>query len=409
MGSWQLEVVRLALGSLRANKLRGGLTVLGIVIGITSVVSMVSLVEGLNRSMMNQLASLGSDTITIRKYDPMVVVGELPDSLRNRADFTPADAEGIRATAGSVRAVSMWKEARERLRFRGEESRLLDVRGIDADHLLVRSMGVGAGRPFTRREIDSGARVAVVGAEVADELLAGIDPLAATVVIRNQRFDVVGVLEERGNFLGQSLDDIALIPLTAMERYITGRDSPLELAARPRSPELVTAAREEIVESLRRTRGLRPQDANDFALVTQENLQTLYRSITGAFFIVVVAIASVALLVGGIGVMNIMLVSVTERTREIGIRKALGARRWQILSQFLAEAVVLTAGGGVLGIAAGVGIGRLVDAVTPLPSHVPVWAFVAAVAVSGGVGLFFGFWPAVRASRLDPVDALRYE
>jgi putative ABC transport system permease protein len=154
---------------------------------------------------------------------------------------------------------------------------------------------------------------------------------------------------------------------------------------------------------------LRPQDANDFALVTQENLQTLYRSITGAFFIVVVAIASVALLVGGIGVMNIMLVSVTERTREIGIRKALGARRWQILSQFLAEAVVLTAGGGVLGIAAGVGIGRLVDAVTPLPSHVPVWAFVAAVAVSGGVGLFFGFWPAVRASRLDPVDALRYE
>ena len=166
---------------------------------------------------------------------------------------------------------------------------------------------------------------------------------------------------------------------------------------------------EEITESLRRTRGLRPQDENDFAVVTQQSLVDLYKQITGAFYIVMVAIASVALLVGGIGVMNIMLVSVTERTREIGVRKALGATRRQILAQFLAEAVVLTGAGGLLGMVLGFLIGKLVDWLTPLPSFVPLWAYVAAISVSVGVGLFFGIWPAVRASKLDPVEALRYE
>ncbi len=405
----QAEIVRLAMASLTAHKMRGGLTVLGIVIGITSVVGMVSLVEGLNRSMQNQLASLGSDTIRIRRFDPGVFVGEIPDSLRKRKQFDVRDAQGIRETAPAVLAVSVGSETRQRLRFRGEESRLTDVVGIDRYYFLVSPQELADGRPFTEPELAGGSRVALIGSEVRDNLFPGVDPVGQELQIGNQRFEITGVLAERGRFVGQSLDNQVLVPLVALRRYFGTPRMPFQISARPLRPELIPAAMDQMTESLRRTRGLRPQDPNDFALVTQENLLSLYNQITGAFFVVMVAIASVALLVGGIGVMNIMLVSVTERTREIGVRKALGATRRQILSQFLAEAVVLTGTGGIIGILLGLGIGKLVQVLTPLPSYVPVWAYVAAITVSAGVGLFFGIWPAVRAARLDPVEALRYE
>ncbi|NNF08651.1 MAG: ABC transporter permease, partial [Candidatus Eisenbacteria bacterium] len=382
---------------------------LGIVIGITSVVAMVSLVGGLNRSLVNQLASLGSDTISVDRFDTLVQMGNLPDSLRNRPHFDEEDAIGIRQSAPAVAAVTIRKDSRERLRYRGEESRRTSIRGIDAYHLFVRGFAISEGRDFTELEYRSGARGAIIGSEIAEELFAGFDPIGEVLTIRNQRFEVIGILEERGNFLGQSLDNQVLIPLATLERYFVGPRAPIQIDIKPMSPDLVPAAREQITESLRRTRELRPQDPNNFALNTQENLLNLYRQITGAFFMVVVAIASVALLVGGIGVMNIMLVSVTERTREIGIRKALGAQKRQILSQFLVEATVLTAAGGIIGILFGVLIGILIDRLTPLPAYVPLWAYVAAVSVSAGVGLFFGIWPAVRAAKLHPVDALRYE
>jgi putative ABC transport system permease protein len=227
--------------------------------------------------------------------------------------------------------------------------------------------------------------------------------------IGNQSFRVTGVLSERGSILGQSLDDYVLVPRRANQRYFGSRQERIEIYARPRSPQLLDRMMEEITESLRRTRGLRPQDPNDFAIVTQAGLLSLWEQVTGGFFVVIIAIASVSLLVGGVGVMNIMLVSVTERTKEIGVRKAIGATRRQILVQFLAEAMVLTGGGGVIGILLGAAIGKLVELLSPLPSFVPLWAYIVAFSVSVGVGLFFGIWPAARASRLDPVDALRYE
>jgi putative ABC transport system permease protein len=377
----EAEVVKLALASLTAHKMRGGLTILGIVIGITSVVGMVSLVEGLNRSMKNQLAALGSDTIRVRRFDPGVFVGEIPDSLRKRKDFDHADAEGIRETCPAVLAVTEGYYSRQRLRYAGKEARLTDVMGIDSYYLLVQ----------------------------VEDLFAGVDPVGQSLQVGNQKFEVTGVLASRGRFVGQSLDNQVIIPKDALRRFFGRPRMPLQISFRPQRPELVPAAMEQVTESLRRTRGLRPQDPNDFALVTQESLLSLYNQITGAFFVVVLAIASVALLVGGIGVMNIMLVSVTERTREIGIRKALGATRRQVLNQFLAEATVLTGAGGIIGILLGLGIGELVDLLTPLPAYVPIWAYVAAITVSVGVGLFFGIWPAVRAARLDPVEALRYE
>ncbi len=405
----EAEIVRLALGSLIAHKMRGGLTVLGIVIGITSVVGMVSLVEGLNRSMKNQLATLGSDVIRVRRFDPGVFVGDIPDSLRKRKDFDESDAQGIRETAPAVLAVSGLYQTTQRLHFGGEQSRLTDVTGIDAYYMLVFNRALEDGRPFTEAEVRGGARVALIGSEIQDQLFAGVDPVGQAIQVGNQKFVVTGVLAKRGKFVGQSLDNDVLIPKEALRRYFGSPRMPLLIAARPIRPELLPAALDQMTESLRRTRGLRPRDQNDFALVTQENLLSLYNQITGAFFVVVVAIASVALLVGGIGVMNIMLVSVTERTREIGVRKALGATRRQILVQFLAEAVMLTATGGVIGIVLGFSIGKLVDLLTPLPSFVPIWTYVAAITVSMGVGLFFGIWPAVRAARLDPVEALRYE
>jgi len=403
------EVLHLAWGSLMAHRLRGGLTILGIVIGITSVVSMVSLIEGLNRSVTDQLANLGTDVIRIRRFDPAVVVGELPDSLRNRSTFDHADAEGIREHAPSILAVTETKITSQRLTYKGEQSRMTDIRGVDRWFLLVQSFALEDGRPPTEAEYRGGARVGMIGHDVAEQLFENVDPVGEVLGIRNQKFEIIGVLARRGNFLGQSLDNVVLIPLDAMDRHLAGTQNRLRITAKPVSAELVPRAKEELIESLRRTRGLRPQDANDFALVTQDNLLGLYRSITGAFFMVVVAIASVALLVGGIGVMNIMLVSVTERTREIGIRKALGARQSHILLQFLAEAVALTAAGGVIGVAVGFSIGALVNLLTPLPAYTPPWAYFAAVGVSSAVGIFFGFWPAVRASRLNPVDALRYE
>jgi putative ABC transport system permease protein len=397
------------MASLRAHKLRGGLTVLGIVIGITSVVGMVSLVEGLNRSMQGQLDSLGADTIWIQRWNPGVLMGELPDSLRKRRRFDETDAEGIRSTCPSVQAVSVSTDTRQRLSYEGRDSRLTEITGTDPSYLLVNSRDIAEGRPLTDGEIRGGARVAIIGNDFLEELFPGVDPVGRVFQIGSQKFEVTGVMAVKGKFLGQSLDREVLIPRVALDRYFGGSRPRILISARPVSKDRLRDAIDEITESLRRTRGLRPQDPNDFAVVTQASLLSLYNQITGAFFIVMVAIASVALLVGGIGVMNIMLVSVTERTREIGIRKALGATRRQILFQFLAEAMVLTGMGGALGIVLGVGIGKLIDLLTPLPSHVPIWAFATALLVSVGVGLFFGIWPAVRAARQNPVDALRYE
>jgi len=407
-GSWQVEVVRLAFASLTAHKMRGALTVLAIVIGITSVVGMVSLVEGLNRSLHRQLGALGTDTIRVRRWEANVYVGDLPDSLRRRPKLDERDAVGLRETCPLLLGVSVTNVSEERLRFGGNESRLVRVIGIDPYYLLVSGFAVDRGRPLTSVEIESGSRMALVGKAVSDELFEPLDPLGQRFTVGGQKFEVVGELASRGSLLGMNLDEVVLVPRQAVRRYL-GADESIQITAKPIEPELMDRAMEEMRVSLRRTRGLRPRDPDNFALVTQGSLLDLWNQLTGALFVVVVAIASVALLVGGVGVMNIMLVSVTERTREIGVRKALGATRGQILGQFLAEAVVLTGAGGALGILIGAGIGKLVQVLTPLPSFVPVWAYVVALAVSAGVGLFFGMWPAVRAARLDPVDALRYE
>ena len=406
IAGWRFEVLRLAWGSLRANALRGALTVLGIVIGISSVVGMVSLVEGLRASIEAQIDSLGSETITVSRFSSFTA--SPPDSLRRRKYFTDRDAEELLGSCPSLLGVTASVKARQRLAFRGEQSGQTDVVGVDAHYVTVFSRTLDAGRSFTPAEHRSGVRAAILGADVVEELFAGVDPVGQRVGLGGQRFEVVGVLSERGSLLGQSLDREVLVPRVALERYFGSSRPRIEIAARA-APGRLQRAVEEMTDSLRRTRRLRPAQENDFVLETQESLRNLTRQVAGGVFAVVVAVASVALLVGGIGVMNVMLVSVTERTREIGVRKALGATREQILAQFLAEAVALTGAGGALGILLGVLAGFLIDLATPIPSRVPLWTYLAAFGVSAGVGLFFGSWPAYRASRLDPVAALRHE
>jgi putative ABC transport system permease protein len=411
------EILLMAWQALRANKLRSLLTVLGVIIGVSTVIAMVSLIQGLNKSMASQIQSFGSNTIYIRKWRPQVIIGQLPDSLRNRPAFTLGDRDAILAQAPSVRAVSPlnFLDDPQPVRFRRKATKPTFILGTDQAYQETNGYDVARGRFFTQAEVDHRAAVAVVGRETLMALFPHQDAIGQTIHIGRQPFQVVGELESRGKFLDFNLDEIVMVPHTTLRKsFPTDQSSFLKgdevfLNAVARSPEQIHQAIDEINEILRLRRGLKAHQENDFAALTDDTLLDLYNRITGGFYVVMIAVAFLSLLVGGIGVMNIMLVSVTERTREIGVRMALGAKRSSILWQFLMEAMALTGAGGALGIVLGVGIARIVDALTPLPSTVPLWSVVVGLVFSCGVGLFFGIYPAVRASRLDPVEALRYE
>ena len=411
------EILLMSWQALKANKLRSLLTVLGVIIGVSTVIAMVSLIQGLNTSMANQIQSFGSNTIYIRKWRPQVIIGQLPDSLRSRRAFTLGDRDAILAQCPSVRAVSPLNfiEEQPAIRYRKLATKPTFVLGTDQAYQETNGYDVAEGRFFTQLEVDHRANVALLGRETLTTLFPHQSAVGQTIHIGSQPFEVIGELEARGKFLGFNMDEIVLIPHTSLRKFFpSDRSSFLKsdevlLNAVARSPEQMGAAIEEISAVLRLRRGLRAHQENDFAAMTDEALLGLYNQITGGFYVVMIGVAFLSLLVGGIGVMNIMLVSVTERTREIGVRMALGAKRSSILWQFLMEAVALTGAGGALGILLGVGIARLVDALTPLPSTVPLWSVLLGLLFSCGVGLFFGIYPAVRASRLDPVEAMRTE
>ncbi|MDZ4804969.1 MAG: ABC transporter permease [Candidatus Eisenbacteria bacterium] len=400
------EAVAMALSTIRVNKMRSFLTMLGVFIGVSSVIAMGSCIEGLNRSMAKQISSLGSETIRIRRFPPFHG-GNLPDSLRARKFFNLNDVDGIRRSCPAVGAVSILMLDGDRLKFRGTTSGMTDIYGADEAFPEIQSVAIERGRFYNEGDIERRMRVCVIGSDHVEALFPGIDPLGQWITAKGQKFEVIGVFARRGKFLGQTMDDMFVIPYTTFEKMIDSRRMIID--ARPRTAALLPAAMDQITDSLRRTRGVSPEKPNDFELFTSDQLMSIYKQITGAFYIVMLAISGIALLVGGIGVMNIMLVAVTERTREIGIRKAIGAKNSDILWQFLIEAMTLTGLGGILGILFGAGVGQLVRMLTPLPSYVPPMAAIAGFTFSVGIGLFFGIWPAAKAARLHPVDALRYE
>jgi putative ABC transport system permease protein len=422
-GLWH-EVALMAFDTLRTNKLRSALTILGVVIGITSIVGMTSLIRGFDQSLRDMIRELGPNTIIVSKASPIsLAAGADFSELIRRPNLTVDDARAIERLAPSVGIVDIWMgggfgaQTAERVFYGGERTPTLAVLGATEQFAAVNFVKLSFGRFFTESEVLRRRRVVVLGNNPYQALFApsGIDPIGKKVRIGAIQYTVVGVLGKRPSPFPQA-DDFVVIPQTTHQvvfatnarRGFGGGDSaqitivPVEGVARDQAVA-------EVEQIMRIRHGLKLDEPNDFDIGGQDAILRLWDQISRAVVLALVVISSVALMVGGIGVMAIMMISVTERTREIGVRKALGARRQEILFQFLAEAAVLTSVGGVLGILCGAGIGLAVSLFTGFPISLPWWSFAIGLGFSASVGIFFGMVPAVRASRLDPIEALRYE
>lgn len=407
------EVVRMAVDSLRAHKLRSFLTMLGIVIGVMTVIGMVSVIQGLNRSFMSELQAAGSDMIHVQKYEA-VQMGQMSEEERTRKDLTLEDAAAVEREAPLVKAVAVSAFVSVftpvEIKYQSQKSDTAMVIGMNEKWPVVMSLYLPRlGRFVTESEVARSARVCVLGSELADALFPHIDPLGKEIRIGPEAFTVVGVLEKRGQMFGQSRDNFAGLPITTLMKHFSYEKDRLEIIAVPRESARIDEAVQEIRNVLRQRRKVPFGKPDDFAIMTQDTLVDLYNQLTGAAYLVMIVISSIGLLVGGIGVMNIMLVSVKERTREIGIRKAIGARAGDILKQFLIEAVFLTGSGGLIGVLIGFGVALLVRAATPLPAAVSPWSVFLGLGVAMSIGLFFGIFPAQKAAKMDPIESLRYE
>jgi putative ABC transport system permease protein len=400
-----VESVKMAATTLVANKLRSGLTMLGIIIGNASVIAMVGIGQGAQKLASEQFESLGPNVL-------FIVPGS--QETRNTTFQVPRtlvleDAEAIATQVPSVKEVAAQISSRQLITYRNKNTSTTIV-GTTPEYLSVRSFDVAQGRFISEQDVRRNNQVVALGPDIAERLFGNVDPVGQQLRIKNVSFQVIGVMESKGSFLGDNQDDTVFVPITTLANRIVGQTSPYGLevsiiSISAKDPESTTAARFQVENLLRLRHKINGED--DFTVRAQEDLLQIVGTITGALTLMLTAIAAISLFVGGIGVMNIMLVSVTERTQEIGLRKAIGAREQDILVQFMIEAVILSAAGGVLGTLIGVGGVLFVGAVTPLQAGVSPVAILMAVGVSGGIGLFFGVVPAQRAAKLDPIVALR--
>ena len=420
-----IEIVRMAVDTVSTQKMRSALTILGILIGITSIVGMTAMVRGFDESLRETIRSIGPDTIFVVQFSGLSISsGDDFFELMQRPSLTPDDAKAIASQAPSIASVNLvlgegGPPTRAQLQYQGRRSKSINVLGSTENYADVFHIDVATGRFFTEGEVSHRRRVVVLGQSPYQALFPNVDPIGKTVRLGNQPYTVIGVLGTRPSpgGLGVGQDDFVVIPHSAYQkqfgirafRAMRGRLTSIMMAAIPHvDVERDDAMRE--VESVMRIRhGLRLDEPNDFDILTQDSAMRLWDQISQATYLALVSISSIALLVGGIGVMAIMTISVKERTREIGTRKALGARRREILWQFLLEAVLLTAIGGVLGSVLGSALGLAVHYITDFPISLPWWSYAIGIGFSTSVGILFGMFPAVRASGLDPIEALRYE
>jgi putative ABC transport system permease protein len=425
------EIVVMSFDTLRASKMRSALTVLGVVIGITSIVGMTSLIRGFDSSLRDSIKQLGPNTIMIQKWGALSLLGGKSFlEVARRPNLTMEDARAIERECPSVALVDVWLGAtgfnRSRVYYGHEKTRQLTILGATENWAAVNFAPLAAGRLFMPAEVDHRRQVVVLGYTPWQALFPNIDPIGKVVRIGSAQFTVIGVLGQRPSPAGMNggQDDFVVMPYGAHEKlYGKVLKGSAKISAGSFNPNVFRTAmiavvpREgardaamEEVESLMRIRhNLKLDEVNDFDLATQDAVLGVWEKFSQATFLALVVISSIALMVGGIGVMAIMMISVTERTREIGVRKALGARRREILWQFLIEAVFLTSMGGLLGILFGSSIGLGVHAITGFPVSLPWWSFALGIGFSASVGIFFGLFPAFKASRLDPIEALRYE
>jgi len=405
------ESAAMAVDTIRANKLRSALTILGVAIGVITLTFMVSIIQGLNRAFAEQIESLGSNTIFISKFDPSF--GRPPSAEeRQRKDLTLEDAAAMRELPGVDGVSPIFRKIAETIRYNDQQTDTPVLLGVTQYFEFTHSQYVERGRFINEIDLQERANVCVLAQDVVRALFKYEDPLGKEIKIGGTPFRVIGVMQTLGNFFGQSRDNSLYIPLTTYQKYYPEVQPPQTvyfIVMRPHTRADVRHVMDDIIDMLRRRRRVPLSAPNNFGVSSQDSLLDFYNQLTGATALVLTAISFVALMIGGIGVMNIMLVSVTERTKEIGVRKAVGATRSNILSQFLIEAVVLTGIGGLAGLIVGEAISLVMNKLSPLPAYVPIWAIGVGIGISASVGIIFGMWPAWKAARLDPIEALRYE
>ncbi|MGH7580427.1 MAG: ABC transporter permease [Gemmatimonadales bacterium] len=407
-----VEGAGIALDSLRSNKVRAALTILGVAIGVTVVIAMASAITGINHSITSILESAGPKTFfVIRYFSDGLEISDGSDELspwRHMPEITVEEAELIR-NLPSVRDVNVGEYTEGPVSYEGVKLSEVKIAGFGASWPQVNGGDILAGRNFTAIEYAAGARVAVINDKLAESFFPGLDPIGKRIKIYGQPFEVVGMHAEAASLFSDADEPRLAIPHTTFRKVADYWPGWMEIAVIPTERATIVEAQDEVTAALRTRRGLRPGDDNNFALLTSDRVLEAFNKITAGFFIAMIALSSVGLMVGGVGVVAIMMISVTERTREIGVRKALGATRGEIMFQFLVEAATLTLVGCLIGMALGAGVAWGVRSFTPVPASVPLISVVAAVAASILTGVLFGLYPANKASKLDPVEALRYE
>jgi len=402
------EGIGIALGSLRANKGRAALTILGIAIGVMVVMVIAAMISGINRGVSQQLEQLGPRTFFVfRQFEAGIQVND--GSPRHRPPpLTVAEAERLRELP-SVEFVGWGEAANQPVEHAGRKLSAVTILGRTANWLRLAGGDVYPGRSFTELEAGAGSRVAVVTSKLASELFGRLDPLGRRIKLAGIPYEVIGVYNPPPQLFGQQERSEVIVPHSTFTKYVPHFRGWMDILISPRPEVEVYQAVDDVIAHLRTLRGLKPGQENNFAVVTQDKMLETWNQVTGMFFLVMIALSSVGLMVGGVGVVAMMMISVTERTREIGVRKALGARRREILWQFLVEASTLTLVGGAAGMVLGGAIAFVLSRATPVPAAVPLWSVVVALLASALTGIGFGLYPAARAARLDPVEALRYE
>ncbi len=402
------EGVVIAIRALVAHKLRSFLTLLGTIIAVLSIIAVVSIIQGMNRYVEEEIASLGTNVFSVQRSPFIILSEDEAEKVSKRPRITLADADAIRRGAPSALYVGTSVGTQSLVAYRERHIENVQVNGRSGYYGLLAEFDLDEGRFFSLLEVERSRQVAVLGWSVADKLFPDSDPVGRKIKIGGIHFLVIGVAEERGSVLGQSQDEFVAVPVTTFQKLF-GRRRSIAIPVKTGDLESFRRASEEATLVMRARHHLKPNQEDDFEVETSESILGFWERISALIFQVSSGVVSISLVIGGIVIMNIMLVSVTERTREIGIRKALGAKRRQILWQFLVESITLSLVGGVAGILLGIVVAQIISWTTPLPYTVSPWSIGAAVTVVLLVGLFFGIYPASRAAQLDPIEALRHE
>ncbi len=405
------ESFAIALRALWANKLRSALTILCVVISITSIIAVVSIVDGMDFYVKDKIASQGSNVFTISRVNEWEILTDFDKFLKSLKNprLTLDDLETLRQEMTLAEFTDAVISRSERVNNGRRFVEEVDIRGRTEEYSAIGEFPLASGRHLTRLDVQQRREVCVLGWEIANSLFPNADPLQQTVKIAGRHYTVVGVCEKKASILGSNQNIFAFIPISTHLKHFGSRWRSLAIPVRAASMETFQAAQEEARQILRIRHKLKPAEEDDFYITASEQLLSLWETVSRAIFGSLLGVVSITLVVGGIIIMNVMLVAVTERTREIGVRKALGAKRRHITMQFIIESITLTLVGGIIGIALGFMAAYLVAAFSPLPYRIALWSIIVAMMISLVVGLFFGVYPARKAAKLDPVEALRYE